>query len=1239
MQIFGQNTKETNIEPFRNPFGQSAEENIESFSNPFGQSATPTKSINSFKNPFGSSSPIVKPKEDDAPKLSETPTVPELEPIKAGTYSEDDLVKDKYYNRIKDYMFLRYDVDEFRGLSREEVVTKFLNTMRGFAGGNSIRAVTEISFLNSLKENKDELATVGAAYALYEGQAGLFSKETTKGEKLGIVGDFIYSAVADPINLIGLGVGKLFAAGGTKVASKVAQDLAKKEYVEVLTKQYATKTITTTAERKAAEKVATKAAEKVFSTSMINSASEVSSKIAARKVVQKGLSSNVLKNLSNKSVLTEVATITAIETVASVGTAYAYETGLVRTGAQEEVNKYSIGLAFAGSLIVGGGLGLTSTFARGKDDFFGTEQLVNPQEVIKRPPKQKGLKDLTGILDNIRAQRDKKLINAEGLPHVTYSPFKEKVAGGIKVDLPVEFWTTMMLGDAPNGIKGLTQIVHEMGYSWNKARDGEITNFLAQIIEDSDPQKAKEFLKEFAEITGMPTDKVKDLTIKEFSDSFSKVLSDAGKVQNALSQASKTLADGDDVKTLSDYADKVFGIGVKPTEKSAFGEKVDNYLTMGVTNFQNRVIRLLVSAPSTSFLNAVGYGVATSMNTATDLAMALAYGGLGGTQRILGSKTDNLRIAGQLLATTRQRVRNFLDPQMTYDAYKSLAITDPKALQQLTEVLPGGIEDMNAVIKNAGFDPNQTMIGSASESVIDFAQKVNFVQMQDVFTKSQELIYQIDKRLRLEPKFKQSFSEFYSAADSGVNMATPEYKKIIAESVYETQRAIFSKSMKNRGTTLGEIAGVVEDARNIGGVGLLVPFGRFFNNTVAFMTDVTGLSLLAKLTGRAYVKKGAERSVGEMVTRTALGWGMIASYAQQEKEYREMGLGAFERINSNTGGVVTQKYNFPISHLKAFGRYVSYWGTDQEMPEGEIKEINDVIGIAQIARALNEQVDGLGEAFITAASGSAEKKSEFVSMTLGRIPSQIISGVTRPLDPLNAAFGLFQGSDFKKLDRKQNSKFINESLRYMDNIIASFTSEDVRESMGMSTEENYTAVEGAQRGDESRNLGVREYKLTNLKAVLNMVGKPLYKMDSDSKVAEAGNRYNELFNIMTEFKAAKLRRNPFFIKGDPQDVNTLLDTRKKMVSEMLTGARDSIRRVMENNRGGSEDDSYFLKLMAVMDNHTFSQIDRAMDKLFPDKDFDPDDVTELSVGQLTFLRRYLENREEREGKFYPYKLD
>ena len=90
---------------------------------------------------------------------------------------------------------------------------------------------------------------------------------------------------------------------------------------------------------------------------------------------------------------------------------------------------------------------------------------------------------------------------------------------------------------------------------------------------------------------------------------------------------------------------------------------------------------------------------------------------------------------------------------------------------------------------------------------------------------------------------------------------------------------------------------------------------------------------------------------------------------------------------------------------------------------------------------------------------------------------------------------------------------------------------------------------------------------------------------------------------------------------------------------MLTGARDSIRRVMENNRGGSEDDSYFLKLMDVMDSHTFSQIDRAMDKLFPDKDFDPDDVTELSVGQLNFLKRYLENREKREGKFYPYKLD
>ena len=53
------------------------------------------------------------------------------------SYSQNDLTDDKYFGLIERYIEKRFGVDEFRDYSKEEVVNKFLNNMRGFSGGNS----------------------------------------------------------------------------------------------------------------------------------------------------------------------------------------------------------------------------------------------------------------------------------------------------------------------------------------------------------------------------------------------------------------------------------------------------------------------------------------------------------------------------------------------------------------------------------------------------------------------------------------------------------------------------------------------------------------------------------------------------------------------------------------------------------------------------------------------------------------------------------------------------------------------------------------------------------------------------------------------------------------------------------------------------------------------------------------------------------------------------------------------
>ena len=128
--------------------------------------------------------------------------------------------------------------------------------MRGFAGGNTVRAFNELSFLNSLDmekpADKEDMNTAGQA-TIFEGMETLFG-ETDAGEKMEILGDYIRESDFDPVNLIGFGVGKFFASGATKVATRVAQKGHAEKFRESLTKQGVSKSTATKAQLETAKK-------------------------------------------------------------------------------------------------------------------------------------------------------------------------------------------------------------------------------------------------------------------------------------------------------------------------------------------------------------------------------------------------------------------------------------------------------------------------------------------------------------------------------------------------------------------------------------------------------------------------------------------------------------------------------------------------------------------------------------------------------------------------------------------------------------------------------------------------------------------------------------------------------------------------------------------------------------------------------------------------------------------------
>ena len=1162
-----------------------------------GQSPTvTTQPTNRYQRMMQDSDTTISP-----PTVDTQPSMMEI-----GDYSSNDIIEnDELFNIAKDYMDTRFNVDDVRGYSREELVNKALNNMRGFSGGNTVRAVNELAFLNSLnpddEDDLEKLNKVGKFYTMFEGMETLFG-DTTASEKLEILGDYTREAILDPANLIGLGVGKFLASGGTKVASRLAQKKAMQIYKKNLLKGKSKET-------------AKKQADKMWAKVMRGAAKDEKNLAVQNKLKKE--SAKGMKALATKQGLKEVAGVTLVDTVAGVGSALAYEDGLVRTTGREGNYLVAGGLGAIGSLAVGGGLGATSVLLSRKSG-----DLALPATDVAPVEKVRNINRVTdSLLQHINKMGGK-------------DSWREKVNAGKNLavgDYGDTFFEEMLLGNEDKGLIGLAEVMYEQGFTYTPRYSGDkVSNFVADVIKEADPQDIKNFLTDFEEMTGITMytskeagidKKLRDFTPADFSKAFAYWASKRGEGLGAISRLNRIITGERDVRntTFSDFTQSMFDTGLaqkKSAEGSSLfrGKLKDVDLAFGAEGIkagQNRIVRMLVSAPSTSYLNLVGWGAATAINSATDVGMGLLFAGKGLGQKLLQNENagESLRIAGAYLRANKQKIRNMLDPNMTYDAFKSISIKNPDAMRELVRVLPGGIEDIDKVLKQSGFNPDETIGGAVSEKVVDFAQFISFVKMQDVFTKSQEFIYQLDKNLDIT--YGKSFSEFFKDPNAARLMNEKKYKQAVARATYETQKAIFSLSYKDD-TTIGELAGFVENFRNTPGVGLLAPFGRFFNNTVAFSMDMTGISFIQKLASPA----SQTRSAKELGLRGAIGLGFIGTMIQDEQIYREQGLGPFQRIDPETGGIADEKFNFPTSHFKAGARILSYAAEGKKPPEGEVKQISDIIGINQLTRQLNQTVDGFGNSVNKVISGDISI-IEGVANTFGGIASQVVSGTTRFIDPYNALVGLgIRRDKYKHVDRKQGSKTINNALRYMDQFIAA--------TVGDLQQEKFSASIGDIRSDASKQLAYREVELTDTAKILNIIGRPNYLADKRTKIAVAGNRYNEIFHDTVEVLAGDLLRREAFKKGKIEGSgSTQLEVRTKLVNNIFTEAREITKYLMETG-AESLSDMQLQKLLDLEGKFTIPKIDRALENL--KMEFGEDlEFQDLSNSQLQVLEDYLEN--------------
>ena len=1100
------------------------------------------------------------------------PTAPAPKDYSKAIYSESNLVEDEFFYPIQDYMVDRFGV-HMRDKGRDEVVSMYVNNMRGFNGGNSVRSIGEVNYLNNVSDNPEAMAKAGQAYEIFEGMQG-FTGETSWGEAGAMVWDYTRSAVADPINLLGLGIGKAVSGTGFKAAAQIALYTAKQTYkkkiAEGLTKE-----------------LAQEAAWAGLNQTMEKATVATNIKIAKRQAIEKA-ATTTFQRMTTKTALKEGAVVGAFESSVAAGTDYLYQDSMLRTKVQDEYNIYQTGLAAVAGLVAGGLSGMASNVRTGASGLVAPEPLKTGT---------KGNQKLSTYLGQMTGQ------TPAGTPSPAAGDWIKDTVKGVELrDQDTKFFVTMLLGDDKLGLKGLSHYLIEDGYSWVKRNpDDKVSNWIGDIIKESDPQDAKKFLKEFVQATGIKMNDGKKLTVEALGDTFKRKMQDSGIMLNASSQMAKMF--GKNNITGEEYAQFMLN-GLVPSQPGLFGEasaKIGDFASQifnkGIPDFQNNIIRLMVSNLSTTALNVAGYTTTTLLTSASDIARAALYGGASAMWMIYNpAEAKKLGVSALgILQNQMTKAKNLLDVNTTYDTFLQYAQVRPEAMKYLYNI--------DTVSKD--LDLSKSLTALKVEQGVDFVQRVNLVSAQDGYTKALEFTTQLDKFLRRSPEeggFGMSWNEFFSKPDHPALMQSERFAAAEIKAVDETLKATFGKSYKGPGA-IGNLATIIEDARKLPGIGLLVPFGRFFNNTVAMAYDMTAiLPLISKQFGGQPTK-----DMSEIISKGLVSWGLIYTLSLREQEYMNLGLAWNEEIDPETGAVTDQRYAFPYGALKAIARGLAHAMSGQETPAQLYTQVSDQF-IGQLTRQLGDTGAGFANIGKAIFSSEGESIGKIFSDVTGTIASQAISGITRPLEPVNTAIGLARGEEFYTPDRKQGLVWANNSLRYMDQGVALVTGENV-------APQKYSAASGKPRVQSTRLISTtREDRLTSTERVMNMIGKPTYLEDMASMSDAADNRYNQLFHGFVEDGARKLYEKESFRKAKLED-------KQFMVENLLVSARNSTKRYMARyavNNG----DSALLKMIEISNKGRLA-IDRVMKSLGMEKD-----LQSLSEDELDVLQKALEFREE-----------
>lgn len=702
------------------------------------------------------------------------------------------------------------------------------------------------------------------------------------------------------------------------------------------------------------------------------------------------------------------------------------------------------------------------------------------------------------------------------------------------------------------------------------------------------------------------------LTFGETTEILAAAVQEAGQRGSAASIASRFYREFQNVSVAKRSARKTL---VESAEEGAedAAEEGDKHLFRYI---QSTWKKSIVATLPTTAVNVLGYGYARMARSVADIAHATALYGKAGAQAVFspGEFAKTAARANHLMKNQAFLLNSLVDPFMSSDAFFELLSRAPTKIQkQAVRTVYGGVDDFSP--QHFGLNPKSLGV-RAVETYTDFAQTVSLLRMQDTLTKGLTGITELDKLTRLE--FGESIVDMIQKGRT--HMITDEMWEKTLKSVLQDT---FSEDL-TKGAGIHQIAKAVEVVSNAPGFGFVMPFGRFMNNTMAFLYRYSPMGLMSVF---AKVSKRG-RTLPEIYTQAAVGSAALGALAFHEGSKKEDGLQWYEE-RTDTGDVVNVGTLFPYSVYALMGRMAHNVVETGRMDMDLLNELRKQVGPLEAFEAISAPPALRDLAtFLTDDNVAQQEKLEVFSVVGYFLESvgHVAAGYTRPLQvPMRATM---EGFNLDTADDIKADRDRSEGLEGALIGITRYTNAVFDALLGEETEYG-TKMVGKPRESASTFGPVREPPLagymlgttyqqpkTKFTRLLALVDKAPYTVDlRNSGIPEYDAFINKTVTPLLEERAEKLLNNAHFKDAIPS-------LKRKMVDDMISSVRIDVARALEGGYIGDEGnrlDNERRKLLS-RDRHS---IQRAKEALGIDRR-----NHELTLLDIQSIKIYIETEKE-----------